>query len=497
MDSLRCLGMTVVGIAGWFLAFGAGPAHAEEPRNAFAGGVSLKTAYESLSLPGNEKMGTAEIGISKDIGERFNVGVDIWSAVRGNRGGFITIGVDGGFHTPIIDGLELEGGVFVGAGGGRGGYTLSGGGLMLRTYAGLACDMGSFGRLGAGVSYVDFPNSGSIHSTQPVVFYTLPLSLSGRAGKESTSSPKVQPHENSVAVVTSDVRVKESARKDSGAKQADLKLVGISWRNFIDDNWYIKLETEGAAGGSSAGYMQVLAGGGVRVPIAEGLYANADASVGGGGGGAVDTHGGLLLNASAGLQYFLTRDLYAEASAGYLAAAAGSFRAFNPTLQLGYRFGGKDEANTKTSDEPIPLRVRVTSQRYLNGSKGWRTHDSDRNVDNLGVQFDYFVQPSLYLSGQALGAYNGQAGAYMIGLLGPGVRQDITDHLFFDAEALVGAAGGGGLAVGSGLVWQGNAGLGYQISREVSVMMTAGRISAFNGQLRADVIGISLGYGNR
>ncbi|NTW52580.1 MAG: hypothetical protein HGB22_08330, partial [Chlorobiaceae bacterium] len=218
---------------------------------------------------------------------------------------------------------------------------------------------------------------------------------------------------------------------------------------------------------------------------------------GGGGGGAVDTRGGLLVGASAGLQYYLAGDLYAEVSAGYLAAATGSFRAFNPTLQLGYRFGGKGEANAKTGDEPIPLRVRVSSQRYLKGSSGWRTHDSDRNVDNLGVQFDYFVQPSLYLSGQAFGAYSGQAGAYMIGLVGPGVRQNITDHIFIDAEALVGAAGGGGLAVGSGLAWQGNAGLGYQISREASVMMTAGRIGAFNGELRAGVIGISLGYGNR
>ncbi|HWR01258.1 MAG TPA: hypothetical protein VN371_05295 [Chlorobaculum sp.] len=497
MDRLRRVGMTVTGIVGWFFAFGGGPAHADETRDAFAGGVSLKTAYESLSLPGKEKMGFGEIGISKDIGESFNVGVDIWSAVRGNRGGFITIGVDGGFHTPIVDGLELEGGAFVGAGGGRGGYTLSGGGLMLRAYGGLAFDMGSFGRLGAGVSYVDFPNSGSIHSTQPVVFYTVPLSFSGRTTKGSTGSSTVRQHENSVALVASELRVKSSARTIKGAKQGDLKLVGITWRNYLDDNWYIKLEAEGAAGGSSSGYMQVLAGGGVRVPIAGGLYANADASVGGGGGGAVDTRGGLLLGASAGFQYFLTRDLYTGVSAGYLAAARGSFRAFNPTLQLGYRFGGKDDANTNSVDEPIPLRVRVTSQTYLNGSTGWRSSYTDRNVDNLGVQFDYFVLPSLYLSGQALGAYNGQAGAYMVGLVGPGVRPNITEHFFFDAEALVGAAGGGGLAVGSGLVWQGNAGLGYQISKEVSLMVNYGRIGAFNGDLRAGVIGISLGYGNR
>jgi hypothetical protein len=497
MSSLRGIGIKFIGIAGFFVTICSGTLQAGEQRNAFTGAVSLKSAYESLSLSGNEKMGMAGIGISQEISGHFSAGVDVWTAVRGDRGGFITIGVDGGYHTPVVEGLEFESGVFVGAGGGRGGYTLSGGGLMLRSYAGLACDLGSLGRIGAGVSYVDFPNEGSIHSTQPVIFYTLPLSLSSREGNGSRSSSKLQSHENSVALVASDVRVSSSARKDTGARQADLKLMGITWRNYLDDNWYLKLETEGAAGGSSAGYMQVLAGGGVRVPIAGRLYADAEASVGGGGGGAVDTRGGLLLNASAGLQYFLTHDLYAEASAGYLAASEGSFRAFNPTLQLGYRFGGKDEANVRTDEEPIPLRVRVSTQRYLKGSSGWRTHDSDRNVDNLGFQFDYFVQPSLYLSGQAFGAYNGRAGAYMIGLIGPGVRKSITDNLFLDVEGLMGAAGGGGLAVGSGLVWQGNAGVGYQITREFSVMMNAGRIGAVNGELKAGVIGITLGYGNR
>jgi hypothetical protein len=85
----------------------------------------------------------------------------------------------------------------------------------------------------------------------------------------------------------------------------------------------------------------------------------------------------------------------------------------------------------------------------------------------------------------------------MTGLLGAGLRQNLTSHIFIDGEALFGVAGGGGLAVGSGAMWQGNAGIGYQITPECSVMVTGGRIGSFDGDFRATVLGVSIGYGNR
>lgn len=468
------------------------PAVAGERTDAFTEKLSLKTAYESLSLPGDEKMGMLGLGLSQEVDRHFSVGLQAWSAVRGDRGGYITIGFDGDYHTPLFDGLDLEAGLFAGAGGGRGGKTLSGGGLMLRTYAGLSLETGSLGRIGAGVSYVDFP-SGSIHSAQPVVFWTMPLGFSDKKSSGSSDDSV----KRMVSVVASQVMVGNSTKTDQGNIQEDFHLLGIEFYNFINKNWYLKLEAEGGAGGGSTGYMQVLAGLGVQVPLAGNLYLNTSLGIGGAGGGSVDTQGGLIVNASSGLQYFLSQGFFAEASAGYLTSAECSLRAFTPSLHLGYCFGGNKKGDGAGSEGPVPLRVRMATQHYFRSAPGWRTHDSEKEVDNLGVQLDYFVSPSAYLTGQALAACTGNAGAYMTGLLGAGLRQNLTPHIFIDGEALLGVAGGGGLAVGSGAMWQGNAGIGYQITPECSVMVTGGRIGAFDGDFRANVLGVSLGYGNR
>ena len=69
---------------------------------------------------------------------------------------------------------------------------------------------------------------------------------------------------------------------------------------------------------------------------------------------------------------------------------------------------------------------------------------------------DYFIDPEWFITGQGLGPYGGDAGAYMIGLLGTGVRTHITRNIFAELEGLVGAAGGGGLNTGGGLVYQAN-----------------------------------------
>jgi hypothetical protein len=434
-------------------------------------------------------MGMLGLGLNQELNRHFSAGVQAWSAVRGDHGGFITIGFDGAGRTPLADGLGLEGGLFIGAGGGHGENALSGGGLMLRTYAQLTLDAGAWGRIGAGISRVAFP-SGSIRTTQPMASYTLPLAS---AAGDRGSSTHV-PGKRQVSIVGANVKVGSSVRNTRATMQEEFRLVGITFDNFVNDDWYLRLEAAGGAGGHSAGYMQVLAGPGLRVPLYDCIYLDTSVGIGGAGGGAVDTGGGLLYKASAGLQLFLTRQLFAEASVGYLTSSEGSFKAVTPSLQFGSRFGG---GMSSDGDSPLPLRVRMASEHYFKASDNWRTQYVDQGVDNLGLQLDYFFSPSVYMTGQALAAYAGKAGAFMIGLFGAGVQQDIAPRFFLQGEGLLGVAGGGGIAVGSGAVWQGNASLGYRLSREFSIMATGGRIGAFDGDFKAKVMGLALSYGNR
>lgn len=446
----------------------------------------VKAAYESLSLPAGESMGMLGLGVERQFSENFSGGFGTWTAVRGERGGFITIGFQGSASLPLSGPVGLEAGAFVGAGGGRGGAILSGGGLMLRGYAGLVCDLEELGRIGAGMSYVDFPNGGSIDSTQPVVFYSIPFGSSFRHFDGLAYG------HNSLAVVSKLVRVRSGVRDLSGSAQDDFTLLGVEWRSYFDDDIFLRFETEGAAGGSSTGYMQVLVGAGLQIPLSDAIWIDGSIGLGGGGGGDVDTGGGFLVDAAADLRCALGDDLFAAAGVSYLKAPNGSLKAFCPSLQIGGTFGKESQRHDK-----LPVRVRMVSQRYFKGSDGWRTYHADQDVDNLGVQFDYFPVPWGYLSGQALAAYDGNAGAYMIGLFGGGLHQKIAGPLFVEAEGLIGAAGGGGLAMGSGLAWQVNGGIGVQVSKDVALMVTGGRLDAVNGPFKADVVGLSLAVGGR
>ena len=46
-----------------------------------------------------------------------------------------------------------------------------------------------------------------------------------------------------------------------------MQLLGVEWLSYLDQHWFLKLESEGAMGGQSNGYMQILAGGGYRLPL--------------------------------------------------------------------------------------------------------------------------------------------------------------------------------------------------------------------------------------
>jgi len=53
---------------------------------------------------------------------------------------------------------------------------------------------------------------------------------------------------------------------------------------------------------------------------------------------------------------------------------------------------------------------------------------------------------------------------------------------------------GGGLATGGGLVWQSNAGIGYQFNDRYSLIAQYGYMAAVQGDFKAKVVTFSFGY---
>lgn len=484
-----------------------GSAHADE--TPVLSQESLKSTYEVLRLPAAEKMGMLGLGIDHHLTDHFRLGATSYAAVRGERGGFITLGASAGLSFPVLPKLEFDSGLFVGAGGGHGGYTLSGGGLMLRAHAGTNFDAGPYGKLGFGISSVDFPNGGSIRSTQPYVSYTLPFYAFTESGWAESAArqlnhdeeKRLSPAVHELGLYVRNVMVVPGTRTGSGRAQADFKLLGAEWRTYLNDTVFARFESEGAAGGQSSGYMHILGGAGVRYPLYSRLFASASVAVGGGGGGGVDTGGGLLTDTALGLQYFLARHLFVDVSGSYLKAPSASFEAKSIGVKFGYQFGSAGNADTALNEpsrfDPHFLRVRLASQTYLAASDYWNSHSLDGNIDNIGIQFDYFVTPRWFVTGQGMAAYGGNAGAYMAGLSGVGYRLPLGKKFFAEAEALVGAAGGGGVPTGGGLVTQADIGLGYSLSDSLALMVTLGEMTSVNGSFRTPMAGVSLAFMGR
>ena len=462
---------------------------------------SLRVDAEQWTLPSSESIGVTRLGFRRQFTPGFSVGIDSLAAVRGSRGGFITLGVGGEYLWPLTPRWGVEVGASVTAGGGRGGYTVSGGGLLLRESLGLAVALDPHDRLSFGVARVDTPNGGVVQSTQAYVALSHAYrGLAPDGGTHAESFRLDAPYDAApvaLGVDAREYRVRSSGRTVAGAAQGNFGLVGASFRAGLGQTVYAQIEAGGAAHGASSGYMQILAGVGAEWPLTDRLSADLTGSVGAGGGGGVDTGGGTLIDARAGLAYRFDERDRVYASLDWLRAPSGQLNAEGVGIGYEHRFG-PSAPRALTTDSPValdenPLRVRVVDQEYRPASRQWATRPIDR-IGNLGVQVDYLLGSHVFLTGQGLAAYSGRSGAYMIGLLGGGLRAPLAGGFGIEAEALVGAAGGGGVAVASGLVAQANAGVSYAFGPRLGVLASVGRLRSRSGGFEANVVGLSVTY---
>jgi len=431
----------------------------------------------------------------------------MYGAMRGERGGFITLGPALEVAQDFDQLWSYHAGLFVGAGGGHGANDLAGGGLMIREDAGVSFSLSSAGRFGFGWSHVHFP-SGSIASTQPYFQYEYQFYSAYHSGWSTLAMEDASSGVETASSQTEEIAAtmhryflrENSPGYRSDAKGSSMHLLGIGWTSYLNDQWFANVESAGAVGGNSNGYMQVLAGGGYRFRLGRYSGMKLFASAGPAGGGGIDTGGGLLFKAGVSVSQTIVRKTGVEISVSQLRAPSGVFSARGIAAKLNYQFDtpvvseGDVPLNVFSEFEPRKLRIRFVNQSYFKASDRWRNQYVDRTVSNLGVQLDYFFSPSSFVTGQGLAAYAGDAGAYMTGQLGVGRRWSLSDRWFAEGEGLIGAAGGGGLEVGGGLVGQANASLGYQVSNMFSVITSVGHIQAWRGPFKANVVGLSLAY---
>lgn len=462
----------------------------------------FRTTYEELNISNKETMGLlgTDFLFDKKMNKNWDLysGVGIYSAVKGDRGGFFIGGLESGVKYKVANWI-LDTGVFIGGGGGA--SAPQGGGLMLRPHIGLMYDLKKF-KVGINYSQVKFPN-GNISSKQWGLQLDIPFQLV--TSDKLTSS--LNSHNLDLADVyfslnTQTYTPKSSVKTRSGNKAKKMKLMGFSAGRYFSKNSYFFGEASGAYDDTSDGYAEFLGGVGHKYPLNDRLAIHTKAALGASGGGEVDTEGGLIYKVEAGIKFQVSPRFSLGVDYGIINAVSGDFSASLLKSSLHYDFSMATPSSKEARNNPLNAKnldlidwsIAMSASNYLASSslrKNGKTAMPSVNLVNLKLNRE--LSPRTYLTGQAAAAYKGKSGGYATGLVGIGIKQPLTERLSLQAEVLVGAAGGGGIASGGGIV-QPMAGLTYQLNKKVALQFMGGKIKAPKGGYNANVVDFGLVY---
>ena len=465
---------------------------------------ALRFSFEEIEMPDAvEKMGLYSIGAYDRLTPWLYGGITAYGAASGRRGGFFTGGYTLGVEYDLTKNLIFDTGGYVGAGGG--GDAAQGGGLMLRPHIGLKYDF-SWSAIGLNYSYVDFPN-GDISSDAIALSIDFPFSspaLNGEDDELTTDDyfkadlKNVSRHRSHLAARIRAYSPTSRSKTTSGESLVNsLGLVGVEYAYFLDENWFTTFETAGAVSGGVGGYAELLAGIGYRLPLTKDdrLALLPALTIGGAGGGKVETGGGFVTRANLGLEYRLSPHLSLIMDGGYLTSPDGIFDAPYLGFNLAYVMEtfAKDQKGASIKEKEIikttKWRFRPAHQWYFDAQ---RKGGSSRDMQLLGGKIDWLGGDWWYLTGQGLSAYAGGAGGYSEGHWGLGVFSPSWKNWQLYGEMLIGAGGGGGVDSGSALLYKPTIGIEYNFNKDFSFQTGLGKVISNNGNLNANIIDLSL-----
>jgi len=382
-------------------------------------------------------------------------------------------------------------------GGGGGGAAPVGGGLMLRPHADLVFRFPGF-YTGPTWSKVRF-TTGQIDSNQVGWMINFDSSFRYRPADRVHDGMKTDGTATGLGFDRIDAVLTEEKPRSSklvgGAPMTQtIGLVGVRAERNVDGPLFAGIEAAGAATGGVAGYAEVLGTAGLRFPvIGDRLSLSVRGSAGLGGGGSIDTGGGLLVKGSAGAILRLTPALGIGVEAGLVDAPKGNFKAATGSVSLNWRLDAPMQArlsgwDTRADADATMMEFSSGVEHY----KAARKDGSTRPLDAVELQLNRFITPQLYVAAHTHSAFAGGAGAYTVGMFGVGAQLPVVSHLRVGAEALAGAAGGGGVATAGGKVVQGRGYADIGLTDSLSLRIGAGKIRTASGGLNATTVDAAL-----
>ncbi|WP_159948102.1 hypothetical protein [Polaribacter septentrionalilitoris] len=455
------------------------------------------------NIPNETNMGFTGIHYNLNLKNNFYTGIGIYGSVSGSRGGFFTLGVNAGLKKYFSDGFYLDTGFHFGGGGGAG--APDGGGAFILPHFNLGYDFKYFS-VNSGWSYVDFFDDGLIKGHQLNVSLEISLdfehsnynasekefeieSLSSSDWNQKSKRSSLMLHANNLKVVKDNTGVIKKGKT--------INLVGFEYASYFNENWFAFLKVDGAYNGIRAGYMDVFFGAGYLLPIIKNnTNVLAKFGIGAGGGGGVDSGGGFMIYPDLSIEQKLFNDIYISINKGYLLTPDKKFNTSTFGIGLKYyleRNGiiNDDESYSKTKFKGFEFIVK--QDIYFNAK---RETEPTEDMHQISLQINVDLNKSLFIAGQTSFANFGNAGAYAEGLVGLGfkTKPTLNTSISFFTQFLAGAAGGGNISTGQGLIIKPSAGLDYKLTNTLNLRAAGGYVKAKGGTLSSPFLNFGIKY---
>lgn len=461
-----------------------------------------KIDFLSIELPDNDpNMGYTGIHYNLMLNDWAYTGIGIYGAITGNKGGFFTLGINAGIKKYLGENFYLDTGFHFGGGGGAG--APDGGGAFILPHFNLGYDFKNFS-INSGWSYVDFFDKGNIKGHQINVGIEIPLdynysNYNALENKYDFADLKkslwnINSKKTSLMLHLNTLKIKGNTQGINNGKT--IKLAGFEIDSYISKNWFAFLKVDGAFDGIKAGYMDVFLGGGYHVSFNKNnTNLLAKFGLGAGGGGGIDSQGGFLIYPDVSIEQRIFNDLFVSINKGFVMSPNTHF--YTSSLGLGIKYyierNGVIANKSFSTGKFKGLEVIVKHDLYFDAE---RDTNPTEDLHQISLQVNLDLTNNIYVAGQTSFANFGNAGAYAEGIVGLGVKTTpfLEDKITVFGQVLGGAAGGGNISTGEGLIIKPSAGFSYKLNNTLSFRTSAGYVKAKGGQLSCTFINFGIKY---
>lgn len=459
-----------------------------------------------VEIPNEANMGFSGIHYNLFLNKNFYTGLGIYGAISGDRGGFFTLGFNAGFKKYFNESLYVDTGFHFGGGGGAG--APDGGGAFILPHFNLGYDFKYFS-LNSGWSYVNFFDDGLIKNHQFNIAAEIPLNFDFTDYNESekefslknlTKSDWNQKTKKTTLMVHfNNLTVKSKANATTGEvlKGKTIRLAGFEFANYFSKNWFAFLKVDGAYSGIRAGYMDVLLGAGYQLSFNKNsTNILGKFGIGAGGGGGVDSDGGFMIYPDLSLEQKIYNDLFISINKGFLLTPSKYF--YTSTFGVGLKYY-VDRNGTESSEKSFysgkfkGLEVVLKQDWYFNAK---RMENPTEDMHQISLQINFDLNKNIFVAGETSFANFGNAGAYAEGLVGLGLKTNKieTINTTFFTQILGGAAGGGNISTGQGLIIKPSIGADYALNSSLSLRSSLGYVKAKGGDLSNPFINFGIKF---